>query len=173
MDLPTYSSIWKTRRIIHKVEDVRLPMPVPADVLLPAAICYAAWDGFWWAVMGNGPFSALAGHRAGVAFGLTALFYALPPFFAARVLTHPNREGKNAVQAVRSVIRFYARPRVLDGFVSRRHIKVWLRTSPAPADPADKCQFDINRLLEKNLRMWEAVLKAIKRRKGKHEDAAA
>jgi hypothetical protein len=125
MDLPTYTGIWKTKRVFYKIEDIRLPMPVPADVLLLTAICFAVWCGFWWATVGVAPFKAIFGGSAW--FAAAACWYALPPFFAARMIARPNREGKNIPQAAASWGRYLTRPKTLDGYVSRRHIQAWLR----------------------------------------------
>lgn len=125
IDLPTYTSIWKTRRIFYKIEDIRLPVPVPADVLLLTAVCFAIWDGFWWAAVGAAPFKAVLG--GGAWFAAAACWYILPPFFAARMIARPNREGKNIPQVIASRARYMLRPKELDGYVSRRHIQAWLK----------------------------------------------
>ena len=124
MDLPTYTSIWKTRRIFYKIEDIRLPVPVPADVLLLTAVCFAIWDGFWWAAAGAAPFRAAAGSTW---LAAAACWYILPPFFAARMIARPNREGKNIPQVIASRARYMLRPKELDGYVSQRHIQAWLK----------------------------------------------
>ena len=129
MDLPTYTSIWKTKRIFYRIEDVKLPMPVPADVLLLTAVCFITWCGFWWATVGVAPFKAMFG--GGAWFAAAACWYALPPFFAARMIARPNREGKNIPQIIASRVRYWTRPKAFDGYVSRRHIQMWLRARDA------------------------------------------
>jgi hypothetical protein len=136
MELPTYTGIWKTKRIFYKIEDIKLPMPVPADVLLMTAVCFAVWDLVWWGAIGTAPFKAAFGPNAW--FAVAFCWYALPPFFAARLLARPNREGKNIIQVVKSSARYALRAHVLDGYVPRRQIKLWLRARSVQATSGGK-----------------------------------
>lgn len=125
MQLPTYTSIWRIKRVIYRFYDVPLPRPVAADQMLLYAACFIAWIVLWWGVVGGTPFSLIHGRESTI---LGFCWYIIPPWLGSLALSHPNdSEGKNPGQRLVSWVCYLTGPKVFEGGISGRHIRWWLR----------------------------------------------
>lgn len=98
MDLPTYTSVWKIEKRLHKIYDLRLPVPIPIGQAAVFAVVTTVW--------------VLVLHAAGVPFNHSlAWLYLLPPGMMTWLAARPLAEDKRFTELARSHVRYLLEPR--------------------------------------------------------------
>lgn len=98
MDLPTYTNIWRIEKRLYKLYDVRLPAPLPINLIVVFAGITI-------------PYIFIL-YMIGVPLSHTLVWlYVLPPGVLTWLTTRPVIEGKRLPELVESQVRYLAEPR--------------------------------------------------------------
>ena len=102
MELRTHTNLWQVEKYLYRIEDVKLPAPIP---LKAVGFLFAAGLP-WWALMAlfHVPFTISPP---------TYMFYLLPPAVIAYMSTKRTFENKTFVELIVSQAKFVFQPRQL------------------------------------------------------------
>lgn len=110
MELHTYTALWRQQRRIHAIQDIPLPVPVPAVQLVAAVVAAIVWIPLLAALGVPGAISAaLDTYHTGI----NAIVLLAPPVGLAWLVGRPVRHHLTVGQLAWSATRYLLTPKRL------------------------------------------------------------